>query len=46
MFDTIEAALSALKNGEVIIVCDDEDRENEAILSCWPKKRRRMSLTL
>ena len=29
MFDTIEAALSALKNGEVIIVCDDEDRENE-----------------
>ncbi|CAM4046080.1 bifunctional 3,4-dihydroxy-2-butanone-4-phosphate synthase/GTP cyclohydrolase II [Geobacillus sp. FSL K6-0789] len=29
MFDTIEAALDALKNGEVIIVCDDEDRENE-----------------
>ncbi|PJW21891.1 bifunctional 3,4-dihydroxy-2-butanone-4-phosphate synthase/GTP cyclohydrolase II [Geobacillus thermodenitrificans] len=29
MFDTIEAALAALKNGEVIIVCDDEDRENE-----------------
>ncbi|WP_096224957.1 bifunctional 3,4-dihydroxy-2-butanone-4-phosphate synthase/GTP cyclohydrolase II [Geobacillus sp. FJAT-46040] len=29
MFDTIETALSALKNGEVIIVCDDEDRENE-----------------
>ncbi|MBB6283303.1 bifunctional 3,4-dihydroxy-2-butanone-4-phosphate synthase/GTP cyclohydrolase II [Geobacillus subterraneus] len=29
MFDAIEAALSALKNGEVIIVCDDEDRENE-----------------
>ena len=29
MFDTIEAALEALKQGEVIIVCDDEDRENE-----------------
>ncbi|AMX83024.1 3,4-dihydroxy-2-butanone 4-phosphate synthase [Geobacillus subterraneus] len=29
MFDAIEAALAALKNGEVIIVCDDEDRENE-----------------
>ncbi|NNV05687.1 bifunctional 3,4-dihydroxy-2-butanone-4-phosphate synthase/GTP cyclohydrolase II [Geobacillus sp. C56-T2] len=29
MFDSIEAALAALANGEVIIVCDDEDRENE-----------------
>ncbi|MGG3470681.1 bifunctional 3,4-dihydroxy-2-butanone-4-phosphate synthase/GTP cyclohydrolase II [Neobacillus pocheonensis] len=29
MFDTIEAALSDLKEGKVIIVCDDEDRENE-----------------
>ncbi|EZP76006.1 bifunctional 3,4-dihydroxy-2-butanone 4-phosphate synthase/GTP cyclohydrolase II protein [Parageobacillus genomosp. 1] len=29
MFDTIEAALEELKQGKVIIVCDDEDRENE-----------------
>lgn len=29
MFDTIEAAISDLKEGKVIIVCDDEDRENE-----------------
>ncbi|MET3695966.1 bifunctional 3,4-dihydroxy-2-butanone-4-phosphate synthase/GTP cyclohydrolase II [Bacillus oleivorans] len=29
MFDTIEAALEDLRNGKVIIVCDDEDRENE-----------------
>ncbi|MEB3752313.1 bifunctional 3,4-dihydroxy-2-butanone-4-phosphate synthase/GTP cyclohydrolase II [Geobacillus sp. FSL W8-0032] len=29
MFDSIAAALTALANGEVIIVCDDEDRENE-----------------
>ncbi|MFC4182638.1 bifunctional 3,4-dihydroxy-2-butanone-4-phosphate synthase/GTP cyclohydrolase II [Saccharococcus thermophilus] len=29
MFDTIEAALEALKQGEVVIVCDDEERENE-----------------
>lgn len=29
MFDTIEAALKDLKEGKVIIVCDDEDRENE-----------------
>lgn len=29
MFDTIEEALKDLKEGKVIIVCDDEDRENE-----------------
>ncbi|SNX68385.1 GTP cyclohydrolase II /3,4-dihydroxy-2-butanone 4-phosphate synthase [Bacillus oleivorans] len=29
LFDTIEAALEDLRNGKVIIVCDDEDRENE-----------------
>lgn len=29
MFDTIEAALEDLRNGKVVIVCDDEDRENE-----------------
>ncbi|MBM0064566.1 bifunctional 3,4-dihydroxy-2-butanone-4-phosphate synthase/GTP cyclohydrolase II [Bacillus gibsonii] len=29
MFDLIEEAISDLKQGKVIIVCDDEDRENE-----------------
>ncbi|WP_285889363.1 3,4-dihydroxy-2-butanone-4-phosphate synthase [Neobacillus niacini] len=29
MFDKIEEALNDLKEGKVIIVCDDEDRENE-----------------
>lgn len=29
MFNSIEEALEDLKNGKVIIVCDDEDRENE-----------------
>ncbi len=29
MFHPIEEALDALKKGEVIIVVDDEDRENE-----------------
>jgi 3,4-dihydroxy 2-butanone 4-phosphate synthase / GTP cyclohydrolase II len=29
MFDSIENALIDLKKGKVIIVCDDEDRENE-----------------
>jgi 3,4-dihydroxy 2-butanone 4-phosphate synthase / GTP cyclohydrolase II len=28
-FDPIEDALLALKQGEIVIVCDDEDRENE-----------------
>ncbi len=29
MFDPIEEALADLKNGKVVIACDDEDRENE-----------------
>ncbi|MEH7222824.1 bifunctional 3,4-dihydroxy-2-butanone-4-phosphate synthase/GTP cyclohydrolase II [Bacillus sp. JJ1566] len=29
MFDSIEDALADLQQGKVIIVCDDEDRENE-----------------
>lgn len=29
MFDRIEEAIEDLKNGKVVIVCDDEDRENE-----------------
>ncbi len=28
-FDTIESALEDIKNGKMVIVCDDEDRENE-----------------
>ncbi|MBI9012430.1 MAG: bifunctional 3,4-dihydroxy-2-butanone-4-phosphate synthase/GTP cyclohydrolase II [Clostridiales bacterium] len=32
MFDSIESALTAIKNGEMIIVVDDEDRENEGDL--------------
>jgi len=29
MFDTIEAAISDIKDGKLVIVVDDEDRENE-----------------
>ncbi|WP_028784185.1 bifunctional 3,4-dihydroxy-2-butanone-4-phosphate synthase/GTP cyclohydrolase II [Thalassobacillus devorans] len=32
MFDSIEQALEDLKQGKVVIVCDDEDRENEGDL--------------
>ena len=32
--NTIEEAIEAIKNGEVIIVVDDEDRENEGDFIC------------
>jgi len=33
-FDTIESAIEALRNGEIIIVTDDDGRENEGDLIC------------
>jgi len=33
-FDTIEQAIDDLRNGKIIIVADDEDRENEGDLVC------------
>ncbi|WP_082232588.1 bifunctional 3,4-dihydroxy-2-butanone-4-phosphate synthase/GTP cyclohydrolase II [Halobacillus massiliensis] len=32
MFDTIEKAIERLQQGKLVIVCDDEDRENEGDL--------------
>lgn len=32
MFDSIEKAIDVLKQGKLVIVCDDEDRENEGDL--------------
>jgi len=32
MLDTIESAIEAIKNGQLVIVVDDEDRENEGDL--------------
>ncbi|ARI75993.1 bifunctional 3,4-dihydroxy-2-butanone-4-phosphate synthase/GTP cyclohydrolase II [Halobacillus mangrovi] len=32
MFDSIEKAIERLKQGKLVIVCDDEDRENEGDL--------------
>lgn len=37
-FNTIEEALEDLKSGKVIIVVDDEDRENEGDLICLAEK--------
>jgi 3,4-dihydroxy 2-butanone 4-phosphate synthase / GTP cyclohydrolase II len=36
--NTIEEAIEAIKNGEVIIVVDDEDRENEGDFICAAEK--------
>ena len=38
MFNTIEEALADLKQGKIIIVCDDEDRENEGDLLALAEK--------
>jgi len=38
MLDRIEEAIEAIKNGEVIIVVDDEDRENEGDFICAAEK--------
>ena len=34
IFNSIEEAIKAIANGELIVVVDDEDRENEGDLIC------------
>ena len=36
--DSIKEAIDAIKNGEVIIVVDDKDRENEGDFICAAEK--------
>ena len=38
-FDLIEDALEDLKNGKIIMVVDDEDRENEGDFIKWKRDR-------
>ena len=38
MLDKIEEAIEAIKNGKIIIVVDDEDRENEGDFVCAAEK--------
>ncbi|WKV07627.1 bifunctional 3,4-dihydroxy-2-butanone-4-phosphate synthase/GTP cyclohydrolase II [Thermoanaerobacterium sp. CMT5567-10] len=40
MFDTIESAIEDIKNGKMVIVVDDEDRENEGDLVIAAEKVR------
>ena len=44
MFNTIDEALADLKEGKVVIVCDDENRENEGDFISLLKKQRPRSL--
>ena len=37
-FDAIENAIKAIRNGELIIVVDDESRENEGDFICASEK--------
>lgn len=37
-FNTVEEAIEAIRNGEMVIVADDEDRENEGDLVCAAEK--------
>ncbi|MEE9134001.1 MAG: bifunctional 3,4-dihydroxy-2-butanone-4-phosphate synthase/GTP cyclohydrolase II [Gemmatimonadota bacterium] len=37
-FDTVEEAVAAIRRGEMVIVADDEDRENEGDLACAAEK--------
>lgn len=37
-FSTVQEALEAIRNGEVVIIADDEDRENEGDFVCAAEK--------
>ena len=38
IFHSVDEAIKAIKNGEMVIVADDEDRENEGDLVCAAEK--------
>ena len=38
IFDTVEEAIEAIRNGEMVIIADDENRENEGDLICAAEK--------
>ncbi len=38
IFNTVDEAIDAIKNGEIIIIADDEERENEGDLVCASEK--------
>lgn len=38
VFSTVEEAIEAIRNGEIVIIADDEDRENEGDFVCAAEK--------
>ena len=38
IFNTVEEAIEAIHNGDMVIIADDEDRENEGDLVCAAEK--------
>jgi 3,4-dihydroxy 2-butanone 4-phosphate synthase / GTP cyclohydrolase II len=38
VFDTVESAIRDIRDGKMVIVADDEDRENEGDLVCAASK--------
>lgn len=38
IFNTVEEAIEAIQNGEIVVVADDEDRENEGDFICAASK--------
>lgn len=45
-FNTIEEAIEDIKNGKMVVVIDDEDRENEGDLIVAAEKQHRKPLIL
>ena len=42
-FNTVEEALDELRAGKIILVTDDEDRENEGDFICADRKSTRLN---
>ena len=42
-YNTVEEALEALRNGEIILVTDDENRENEGDMICAARSEEHTS---
>ena len=45
-YNTVEEALEELRQGKIILVTDDEDRENEGDMICAAEVRHRKTLIL
>ena len=44
LFAPVEAAIAAMREGRIVVVVDDEDRENEGDFTSRPRRSRRRSI--